>query len=568
MGFKCPLLTPNDWDGQFGSSDLIKTAIGKINVLGLSTLYGNDSFTDYDVNEDDEMDLVVVVVRNATQLHGGKDKGGGTIFTYIDLPIKMSDGSYYPANGTYQCVGDDDQSIFYNGVLIHELSHFLFGDNEQHTSGGAAWMSENGITFFGTQGGYGIMGGGNSGLTSCNGYERWRMHWKSETFNTTGEYIAANNQVSDISQEDGSRTFLLRDFVTTGDAIRIKLPYKDQNGLNQYIWLENHKVESEQSIDFLLYSIKPPATQNCRPRGKSGIYAYYQIGKDILSGYEDDVRPHEQADNLKIISAEGNFEVTRSDFPIICIGSGTGSAYTTVNPNLFLGVNDVIKVGYENMANETEIMYDDFRFGWKRITPEYTTDSIPHLMDDREPFRGNGVINTTSNPPTVNTYTYYNSTNGSSITPLNPTQNTRSIYLSGLSISYNRQGNDDYEVSISWGDYEVDKEVRWCGNIVHNEKLYLVESAKVTLDQSKTPEQKYRDPVSGEFALPTIFTCNSGSYLYMNEESRIQLKEKSTMLLKSGSVVYISDDASITVENGCILKLNPVQRSLSKMQDN
>lgn len=105
-------------------------------------------------------------------------------------------------------------------------------------------VDETVMAFLNIQGGYGLMGAANSGLVGCNGYERWRMHWKHLQ---SIDYISARNAnnvqsvVSDISQEDGNLTFLLRDFVTYGDAVRVKLPYKDSiTSSNQYIWLENH----------------------------------------------------------------------------------------------------------------------------------------------------------------------------------------------------------------------------------------------------------------------------------------------------------------------------------------
>ena len=125
------------------------------------------------------------------------------------------------------------------------------------------------------------MGGAGSTLVSCNGYERWRMHWKHSQ---SIDFIAARNVdntqsvISDISIEDGNQTFLLRDFVTYGDAVRIKLPYKDSvTSSNQYIWLENHQVGSNGKLDFLQYS----NTEVCRQQGAAGIYAYYQIGRDV-----------------------------------------------------------------------------------------------------------------------------------------------------------------------------------------------------------------------------------------------------------------------------------------------
>ena len=153
------------------------------------------------------------------------------------------------------------------------------------------------------------MGAAGSGLVSCNGYDRWRMHWKHPA---SPYYISARNFIntsfvnSDISKDDGNKSFTLRDFVTYGDAIRIKLPYKDSTITpNQYIWLEFHNVGNNDKLDFLQYSND---TSSCLYQGTPGIYAYYQVGRDILEGDSLQVWDRINRDNLRIISNEGYWD--------------------------------------------------------------------------------------------------------------------------------------------------------------------------------------------------------------------------------------------------------------------
>jgi hypothetical protein len=549
-------ITPLVVADSFGATDIISKCLELINNAGgLSTLFGHESIDDYDSDNDGDIDYFQVCVRNGTEKFGNRGPGQGVSWGNSDFPILMSNGdTAFTDQVSYQCVGSKDISKEYTCVIYHEFSHHLFGGNNVHASGGCMWRGDGGgISFLGNQGGYGIMGGGNSGLISCNGYERWRMHWKNDAYNTTNSYIVANNQQSDISKEDGAIAFLLRDFVTTGDAVRIKLPYKDAGGLNQYIWLENHKTETNEKLDFLIYY--DDSIPNCRPFGKSGIYAYYQVGKDILTGDSSTVvYPSFQADNLKIISADGNADRIYGDFQTSCIGSGEKKFSKDSLSNPFLGVNDVMKQGVVNV-NTGDLKRSDFYLVWKRIYPDHANDSIPHLMDERDPFRGTGKINLCSNPASVNTYTYYNEVNGDDFNPINPTLNTRTIYLSGLSISYTRQSNDDYIVNIVWDDYEVNKEVRWCGNIILKENMNLVESANVILDQSLTPNQKNRDLNSGVFSLPTKLTCESGSKVNLSNESQIRLINKSSIVLEAGSFFEIQDESALIVNAGCTLEV-------------
>lgn len=537
----------------FTSHELISKALAVINISGgLQTLFSHNSIIDYDTDGDNIIDYFQVCVRNSTITYGGVSWGSG-YSGYGAYPVLMN-GTYYNTSVlTFQCTGNGDITLNPADIISHEFAHTLFGGNDFHTSGGTFWKYETGITFLGIQGGFGLMGGGNSGIVSCNGYDRLRMHWKSPIYNNTSEYIVANNQISDITKENGTMTFLLRDFITTGDAIRIKLPYKDANGLNQYLWLENHKIGLNNALDYLVWS----NSHSCRPMGKPGVLVYYQIGKDILSGPNNMVYPGGQADNLRLLSAEGNFDYLQgSNFYSQCVGWGDKKSGIISEPNPFLGYNELMVHGHN--VSESILDKDDFGFLWKKYFPDNSyNDSIPHLFDDRDMFRGNFKIGIGSNPSPFNVQTFYNkgTPSNSSISIVSSGLNNNTIYLLGLSISGVRQLNDDYQITIRWDDYLIDNNVRWTGEIVLMENAVLQQGKVLSLDQNLTPVMINRDPESGQFGKVTKFVCKDGSVFTAQNLSNINLLNKSKLILESGSIMTIEDNALLTVNSSCSMEI-------------
>jgi hypothetical protein len=74
--------------------------------------------------------------------------------------------------------------------------------------------------------------------------------------------------------------------------------------------------------------------------------------------------------------------------------------------------------------------------------------------------------------------------------------------------------NDDYQVDISWDNYDLDSEVRWTGSIVLKEELNLIAGSMLLLDQNLTPNTIYRNETTGLFSAPTLFRCDSGSQMF------------------------------------------------------
>jgi hypothetical protein len=73
--------------------------------------------------------------------------------------------------------------------------------------------------------------------------------------------------------------YYLRDFATTGDAIRIKLPYIDPSKeFPEYIWIENHNGKNMNGVEFDTWQYQDAA---CVYAFGLWIYMYLQIDKDV-----------------------------------------------------------------------------------------------------------------------------------------------------------------------------------------------------------------------------------------------------------------------------------------------
>lgn len=540
---------------------------------GLQTLYGHNNINDYLRNN--KVFFTQFLIRNITKAYGGWNIGDGSGTNPLKNRSILSNGNYYlfSGNGTGQCIGSGNIANNPTGIVPHEISHSLFGSNNFHTSGGNHRGPGCTMPFTNIQGGYGLMGAANSGLVSCNGYERWRMHWKHPD---APSYISARDRSnsiflnSDIKKADGNQWFLLRDFVTYGDAIRIQLPYKDSIITpNQYIWLEFHNVGNNNKLDFLQYS-----NTTCLQAGTPGIYAYYQIGRDVLSGSSSDVWDRLNRDNLRIISNQGYWDYAQyafaQDTDVVCTQWNDDRYYYVPElSNAFCGYQDqetfIVPKSYDHSLSTTQdSVFENGQFvRMKNVIREYAshnmkmgdayiTNSISFLGDSLDAFSSHRKMNMATNPSTCNAITYYsNNTGGMLQFSVNQQYNNQTTYLTGLSIEIIPcSDHASYWVKIRWDDYDVVDDARWTGKIVLKEQLNLKRGHTITLAQNRTPAQNERDAQNGYFAAPTLFTCESGSILHQEPHTGIILTEKSKMVLDSGCHYTMGDSSTLVVQSG------------------
>ncbi len=516
-----------------------------IKIVALNMISDNSAVTLYGRKHLEDFNAMNVLIRNITLAYGGINPGSGS-----------------GGVSTLQCVGDGDFFANPTNIVTHEISHGLFGTNDFHTSGGNHRDVGCAMPFLNIQGGYGLMGAANSGLVGCNGYERWRMHWKHPQ---AVDYISARNTsntasvVSDISIEDGNKSFLLRDFVTYGDVVRIKLPYKDsENSPNQYIWLENHKIGENDKLDYLQYS----NTHSCRPRGAAGIYAYYQVGRDVLEGTNSQVWDSYGRDNLRIISAEGfhDYVVVEDNYNLHCVSDNSHSyAMVRGKANPFGGYNDQEKQIVP--ADEDTVLYVANELApWRIVVEGQNRDFIPFIGDNSDAFTGHTVINMGTNPSTCNTRTFHSNNPNHSIVINASSQekNTSTTYLSGLSIEMVPvAGTGDFIINVTWDGYDITNDVRFTGNVALRDTAVLTQGNTITLAQNRTVAQDRRDPETGLFAGKTHFTLLSGSFFRQDTTSVLSLTENSGITVEAGAGYELGAGATLHVGAGCKATFSP-----------
>lgn len=567
INIKQSQITPNNPGSSFTRSELMNKVIAYINNNGgFRTYYGHNNISEYDkftrsgrglvksMIPDKKIDLINFLLRNSTVEHGGVKQGSGYSGVTPTTQMICEGISYGYGAGTYQCIGDKDISDRRN-ILFHEIAHLLLGGNEAHTSGSVTNNDNYHNTFIGKQYGYGLF----SGFLSINAYERWRLGWHYES--NPIYPISVNSINSDINSKfNGIKEFTLRDFVTYGDAIRIKLPYKDNDvSSNQYIWIVNHQMRKNGKLDFH----HPENT--CIDADQAGIYTFYQIGKDILEGTSStSVFPTNEKDNLRMISAEGNYNVeylTQIDDCMGWAGPEGRPFIKYISPNPLQGISDQNEViCFPTNSERTSLVYpDDFKYMGAKMIDNVTYNNLPYGGDKYDAFVPKPVytLDISSNPAPVNTTTYYSIRN-SNMQAINTQRNTRKIYLTGLCIkmtdtNVNNTGMKAYQIQIRWDDYDIKQDVNWSGDIVLKEKLNLLSEKILYLEQNKTPYQMERDPVSNYCAPPTKFTCENNSTINLHQSSKVILKEKSSFILTGGSNLTLEDDAELIIESGSTL---------------
>lgn len=570
---------------SFRYDNVAKAAVDVINEKGFQTIYGHNSIQDYDYEGKGQFYYTQVLIRNVSKDYGGLGMSsgfGGNQLTGKHITINNVDYRF-TSKGTLQNVGGNDITADPTDIVPHEISHSLFGSNNFHTSGGNHRGTGCTMPFMTVQGGHGLMGAAGSGLVCCNAYERWRMHWKHAD---ASDYISARNMQndasvnSDICKEDGEKWFVLRDFVTYGDAVRIKLPYKDSTITpNQYIWLEFHNVGHNGKLDFFQHS-----NTSCLHPGTPGIYAYYQIGRDVLeSDRLTEVWDNVNRDNLRVISNEGYWDYTRHVMPrdtnFVCTQWNWVEDYFVPEfPNAFGGYQDqekfIVPKDYDtDLGNTVDSVFVNGHFSkFKNVIREYVMmnkmvggapvrNSISFMGDQRDAFSTHRKINMGTNPSTCNTKTYYTNNNNNQTKLLfnaNAQYNNTVTYLSGLGIDMMPMSDGaSWLVKIRWDDYDITDDARWTGRIVlkGDEQVNLTRGHTITFAQNRTPAQQYRDALSGYFAEPTHLTCEAGSVFTQQPHSKVILTEKSRLELDSAAAYRLGEDARIVVQDGSTLDI-------------
>jgi hypothetical protein len=561
------LIQINKEDVAFNS---VKTVMKKMNELGIKKsangyhLYSkckrrNSDFDSYTLKEfstpklqkaDSMLDMMIIVWRVNSKLSTTTNSG------YCSVgPANYSLKGYKGLNCYSEFVSNNNDAYV---IMRHEFSHALYGGNNFHTAGPGAGLR----CFIPAITGFSNLSSWDNIGQSYNAWDRWRMGWKNSNSDFLLSALALeepriidpssktetlpfeifNNVSTEKIKYQDSGIFYLRDFRSLGDAVRIELPLIPNNNLKQSLWLEYHDEVSDDDI---------PNTN------RKGIYAYISIGKDDYKNIYNN-SSSSPGNYLFFMPANGRWDFEYG------YDSLTKKLYQkTIDslPNSLNGNHDLMRPLYDSNHNN-KLTDDDFILVEEVIKNNDTSILYPAFgMNNNISFcySRNRNITISSNPSTSNVTTCISNLNKKS--PLD----IDTVYLNGLNIEIidsiiikeKNNYNSALGVKITWNNYIINNNVRWCGNIVAKPndgkmEVLLKDSSSLLLDRSYTPTQmniNEKDTIDGEFLFskPTVFILYPNSSLHITKGSSLVLRNDSTLYIKKGADLIIDEGASLII---------------------
>ncbi|NNM15125.1 MAG: hypothetical protein HKO56_00605, partial [Bacteroidia bacterium] len=373
--------------------------------------------------------------------------------------------------------------------------------------------------------------------------------------------------------------YVLRDFVSTGDALRVKLPGIRDNEYPQWIWIENHQTKAFNGSEFDTFQF---AEAKCVDDPVPGIYAYMQVDKDIkegsklYSGYGDYIRP---------IPATGMYDFVFSEekIPNRCINSKPMQSFARV-PSLqnALTGNHMLEFPVGDLNGNGSISSKEGRImAIEKIGKDEYVYRLPYLGHSDMAFTmdGNNEIGIGTNPSANNMYTLVSAEPGTRGGVLGKDgfgkPNNRIIFLNGVSIKIleNLSGGK-IKVEVKFNQTEISRNTRWCAdsivlpNIANAEyDLQIKNKSVLTLDQGLTAT-RIINPVEFDkekiFASPTQLFAQQNTKILINEKSKVQVINGSKLAMLDNSVLVLDEESKLEIDKTSFLVLSNQSKIIVK----
>jgi len=490
-------------------------------------------------------DHVMVIVRNCTypgHLAGYASSGN------VSRNVLFKTDSYSVFSS---------RSISPFNILLHEYNHLLFGGNNLHCCGGNH-SSSGPQLFLSFQGGWGMMGAANKSLLSCNAWDRYKLGWKRPEKEF---YISALNfSAKEINTDFDFRNeyiidtlIVLRDFITSGDALRIRLPGVPDDEYQQWLWIENHQTKS---FNGSLFDVFQYEESGCTDHAVPGIYAYLQVshddlyGKNVFGGYADFIRP---------LPASGMYDfawgdtLVRNDW---CLNNGLYYPFerkpALMNPLSGNAVTEIVAFdnNFDGHLEEKEKRDPAI----ERVSGGYV-NNLPYLGESEMAFvfHGNNKIAVGTNPSSANALTLLN--DNRSINKGMPPDN-RVIYLNSVSVEILRENwpsPGDVLLRVRNGDNVVSQNVRWSAPKIvlpdlpsdNQFDLIIDKRRRVIIDAGLTPTR-----IDSVIIVKGKTVITDYTHFQMMPGTRLLLRKGARLDIRNKSVFHVSPDAVIVLEKG------------------
>ncbi len=498
------------------------------------------------------IDHLSVILRNHLSLGNGSGQASGS-------GIGLIGGK---KSNTYSLFGGGASLPF--AVFKHELNHLFLGGNNFHAGGGneTRFLSYT----FCVQGGWAMMGAANASLLTCSAWDRYRLGWLGpdkahliSALDTSGVEVQ-----TDLNAAEGPGTYILRDFLTTGDAIRIALPYIPEEEFPQWLWLENHLTVSGNGSPFDAFHYQ---NDDCIENAEPAIFVQRQIDAEEKTG------PHVynsvHADYLKPLTANGAYDFQWEDsIPDLprCVNSTSHRPYRLESKwaNPLTGNHQLeFPLVYTDSTLEITAASGVVPGLWK-VNNRYVR--LPYLGHPSYGFslQGQSRIGMGTNPSSASALTMLNNRRPRG----DFKKNSNAVYLSGLSIKIlDKLPDGSLKVQIRFDDNSIDGTTRWAApEIVLNDHRTgmpdIVINGTLILDRGETLTRfSEPDTVDGTlfFTDRTKMIVREGAQmsikgkLVLRVDSELHLEPGSDMSIARGGIIQLEGHSSIWISRGVVL---------------
>lgn len=510
-----------------------------------------------DVTQPLSYDHIMIIVRNSSypaNLAGYASAGNIS----AKGPVRTDSYSLFSTHGAFPL-----------HILLHEFNHLILGGNNVHCCGGN--HSASGSQYFMSfQGGWGMMGAANKSLMTCNAWDRYKLGWKPEektqlisSIDRSGKEINSDFDFSNNANID--TLIVLRDFVTSGDAIRIRLPGIPDNEYQQWLWIENHQTSEFNNSLFDQFQYE---SSGCTDFAKPGLYAYIQIehndtsGKNTFGGL---------ADFIRVLPASGFYDMQWGDTMVQNNWCQNNKYYypfirhpSKENPLSGNGITEIVSCDNNSDGHIAESEKRELAI--ELIEGNYY-NNLPYLGEAEMAFSksGNASIGIGTNPSSANCLTL---ANDDRLINQGKAPDNRTIYLNNISVEI----VEDYDsipgsllIRLRSNNPNIENHVRWCAprivlpDINHspeNPELVLSPRRRLVVDFGETPvwpDSMYS--IQGEvmFSAPTIFELMPGSVMLLKKKSRLILKNHSVLKIHKGAIIVMERGSKLLAKEGAVI---------------
>lgn len=506
---------------------------------------------------DGKLDYVVICFRtgNCSRAYALPPSTGLAGVPYHTFPATSTRPAYTISTGHMQ-TGMELETL----TFLHEFSHTLY--NSPHM-----WGVNRGTTgqYWNQTYGWGMMANVNT-FYSTNAWERWFLGW-TELRTGLGQDDSDIQDETSLAATNGIYT--LRDFITTGDAVRIRLPRT-----NQFLWLENRAKKGPFDQRF-----------NWTIDGSGAPFAAPPQG--LVAMVEDMAPSREQygvgnrTNGLRTVSAQGNYDYTwadsRSSFnyhlwsnnSLLSFSGpqGPGSApvpnptgnHSELTVMRFDANNDGV-IDYNPWdGNGSQASYNESLWDW--VERGTLSDGVlgPHIGT-----RAVGFRYALDSNPVIIPHQAYDQLN----------EKLSQIPLNGLSVEiiYYDAASGDLKIRVRYDDTQISRNTRWTGDLktypvrgaTNGSEIYVYNGVTLTLDRSGTAQRQHPGP-HADFVNDTRLTVSSGTRLTTASAANLELRGQGTQL-------YVDDNARVYMGGGGYLLAAPGTsisvRYRSDLQDN